>query len=502
MPIPPARKPLRQQVYERLRDAIARGALKPGTRLPPSREHAQVLGVSRNTVLWAVERLQFEGYLGARVGDGTYVSEQATGFSAAGGTLSAVAPPCDADLSSRGRRIARTEVTWGPRPQEATAFRIGVPALEVFPFALWERLARQTLPGTRLATAAYQHPAGHVPLRRAIAEFLAVSRGIACKPEQVMVTTGSQQAIDLVCRLLLDDGDEVLVEDPGYLGIRANLVAQGASVRGVPVDDEGLDVAAARQHVQARLAIVTPTHQFPTGVTMSLGRRLALIEWAARRRGWIVEDDYDGEFQYGELGMPALCSIDRTGRVLYAGTFSKILHPGLRLGYLVLPDGLVDAFARAKAIVDRHSPGATQDVLARFIGEGHMIKHLRAMRELYRERQAVLIEALRQATGGAVALAPSSAGMHLCLEMGPAFDDVAVTRRARSAGIELAPLSLLALQARRRGWAIGYSGFDGPALRSAARKVGGLLAAAVAADRAPPPIRGRRAGKALAEDRR
>jgi GntR family transcriptional regulator/MocR family aminotransferase len=498
----PRSKPLRQQVYERLREAIAHGALKPGTRLPPSREHAQVLGVSRNTVLWAVERLQFEGYLGARVGDGTYVSEQATGFSAGAGKRAGNVPPGDADLSQRGRRIARTEVSWGPRAMEATAFRIGVPALEAYPFALWERLARQTPAHMRLETASYQHPAGHVPLRKAIAEFLAVSRGISCTAEQVMVTTGSQQAIDLVCRLLLDEGDEVLVEDPGYLGIRANLVAQGAVVRGVPVDGEGLAVAQALQHARARLTIVTPTHQFPTGVTMSLGRRLALIEWAAQRRGWIVEDDYDGEFQYGELGMPALCSIDRTGRVLYAGTFSKILHPGLRLGYLVLPQGLVDAFARAKAVVDRHSPGAPQDVLARFISEGHMIKHLRAMRELYRARQAVLIDALRRATGGAVVLPPSSAGMHLCLETGPDFDDVALTRQARAAGVELAPLSLMAMHARRRGWAIGYSGFDEPTLRAAARKVGRLLAAAVEAGSPHHRVRAGRSGKALAEGER
>jgi GntR family transcriptional regulator/MocR family aminotransferase len=480
MPATPATtKALRQQVYERLRDAIAGGSLKPGTRLPPSREHAEILGVSRNTVLWAVERLQFEGYLAARVGDGTYVSEQTAGFRSGVSARRAPAPPGEADLSRRGRRIARTEVTWGPRAPETTPFRIGTPALEAFPFALWERLQRQTSPRTRLATSAYQHPAGHVPLREAIAEFLAVSRGIACTPEQILVTTGSQQAIDLVCRLLLDDGDEVLVEDPGYLGIRGNLVAHGAAVRGVPVDAEGLDVDAAARHAEARLAIVTPTHQFPLGVTMSLQRRLALIDWAARRRGWIVEDDYDGEFQYGEIGMPALCSIDRTGRVLYAGTFSKILHPGIRLGYLVLPDGLVDAFARGKAVIDRHSPGSTQDVLARFIGEGHMIKHLRAMRALYLARQQALIDAMRRASGGAVVLAPSSAGMHLCLEVASGVDDVAVTREARSRGIELAPLSLLAMQSRRRGWAIGYSGFDEAQIEAAAGKVAVLLSAAL-----------------------
>ena len=468
--------PLRQRVYEQLRDAIVLGTLKPGTRLPPSREHARLLGVSRNTVLWAVQRLQFEGYLNARVGDGTYVSQQARGFAAARPARRAPQPPCEADLSRRGRRVAQSEVTWGPRPQQASAFRIGAPALEAFPFATWERLARQTPKPVRLAAANYQPAAGHPPLRAAIAGFLAVSRGIACTPEQVLVTSGSQQAIDLIGRLLLDEGDEVLVEDPGYLGIRANLVAQGALVRGVPVDAEGMVLGpAARRHPKARLAIVTPTHQFPLGVTMSLARRLELIDWARTQRGWVVEDDYDGEFQYTERGVPALSSIDRSGRVLYVGTFSKILHPGMRLGYLVLPPALVDAFHRAKAIVDRHSAGESQDVLARFITEGHLVKHLRRMRELYRERQQVLIDALADASGGALQLAPSSTGMHLALEAAPGVTDLDLTRRARSVGVEIAPLSVFCLQSARQGWLFGYAGFDAATLRAAAHKVARIL---------------------------
>jgi GntR family transcriptional regulator/MocR family aminotransferase len=464
---------LRQQVYERLRESIVSGALKPGARLPPSREHAEVLGVSRNTVVWAVQRLRFEGYVASRVGDGTYVSNQAQGFSAAGRSARVGRPPGESDLSRRGRLLAGTHVTWGPRPQEACAFRMGAPAIEAFPFATWDRLTRQTSDRTQRALAGYLDAAGHPPLRAAIAEFLAVSRGIHCNAEQVIVTSGSQQAIDLVCRLLLDDGDEVLVEDPGYLGLRANVVAQGARAFGVAVDGEGLDIAqAARAHPKARLVIATPTHQYPLGVTMSLARRVQLIAWAQKQRAWVIEDDYDGEFQYAGRSMPALCSIDRSGRVLYVGTFSKILHPGLRLGYIVLPAALADPFRRAKAVADRHSPAMTQDILARFISEGHMVRHLRAMRELYHERQRALVDALATATDGRLVLAPSATGMHLVHEVSPHVDDLDLTRRAAGVGVEVAPLSVFCLDATRRGWMFGYAGFDATTLADAARRIG------------------------------
>jgi GntR family transcriptional regulator/MocR family aminotransferase len=463
---------LRQQVYLRLRDAIDAGTFAPGARVPASRDQARVLGVSRNTVLWALERLHAEGYLVARVGDGTYVSERAiTSPQPRGAGVAAYQL-----LSRRGRLVAETGLRWDPSTTPPLPFRIGQPALDEFPFALWQRLERQTAPAARTLCAGYHDPAGHPPLRAAIAQWLLVSRGIRCDAAQVVITAGSQQALDLIARLLLDVGDEVLVEDPGYPGIRANLIAHGALARPVPVDAEGLCIAqGAARWPQARLAVVTPTHQFPLGVRMSLARRAALIEWARAARGWIVEDDYDGEFQYGAQRIPALCSMAHDARVLYVGTFSKSLGAGLRQGFVVLPDALVDAFARARALSDRHSPGAMQDVLARFIVDGHLLRHLRRMRELYRARQAALIHHLARASHGALTLAPSLQGMHLAFEAAARVDDTALAHRAAEAGVQLAPLSRYCIEAKRRGWLFGYAGYDEAALARASRAVARCL---------------------------
>ncbi|MBX3621123.1 MAG: PLP-dependent aminotransferase family protein [Rhizobacter sp.] len=470
--------PLRQQVYRQLRDAIEQGTFAPGSKLPPSRDHAQALGVARNTVLWALERLRAEGYVVARVGDGSYVAPDLAGLrapAARSGRPAALLPA--SGLSQRGRLIADTALRWRPPFSAVTAYRIGTPAVDAFPFALWSRLMRQVPHGLQQGMAQYGPPAGHLPLREAIAQWLLVSRGIRCEAQQVVVTSGSQQAIDLVARLLLDAGDEVLVEDPGYLGIRACLVSHGVVARPVEVDAQGLAIDAGEaQWPQARMAVVTPTHQFPLGVHMGLPRRLELLAWARRHRAWIVEDDYDGEFQYGAHRIPALCSLPGSERVLYVGTFSKTLHPGLRLGFIVLPHGLVDAFASARALTDRHSPGATQEVLARFITEGHLLRHLRRMRELYQQRQAVMIETLRKASGGRLQLAAAEHGMHLAYEVGPRHDDSTLSRRAGEAGVYLAPLSLYCVQARRRGWLFGYAGFDEARLRQAARALAPWLA--------------------------
>jgi GntR family transcriptional regulator / MocR family aminotransferase len=460
---------LRQQVYLRLREAIEAGTFAPGARLPASREHARVLGVARNTVLWAAERLQAEGYLVARVGDGTYVAERSAPVRGkAGGGVTA-----QQLLSQRGRLIAETGLRWDPPNLPPLPFRTGQPALDTFPFALWQRLERQTPAAQRVACAGYHDPAGHPPLRAAIAQWLLVSRGIRCDAAQVLITAGSQQALDLIARLLLDVGDEVLVEDPGYPGIRASLLGHGALVRPVPVDDEGLCIAhGAARWPRARLAVVTPTHQFPLGVRLSLARRSALLDWARVQRAWIVEDDYDGEFQYGAQRIPALCSMAHDARVLYVGSFSKSLGAGLRLGFVVLPEVLVEPFTRARAMSDRHSPGAAQDVLARFIADGHLLRHLRRMRELYRARQASMIHSLARATHGAITLVPSLQGMHLAFETDGRTRDTALAERAAQAGVQLAPISRYCIEAKRNGWLFGYAGYSEAALGTAARALG------------------------------
>ncbi|MDQ3863770.1 MAG: PLP-dependent aminotransferase family protein, partial [Actinomycetota bacterium] len=413
--------PLYRQLYDELREAILGGRLGPGSRLPSTRDLAAELGVSRNTVMNAFLQLLAEGYLEGRVGSGTYVSRSLPDDllrprrGAADGTPRMLASTrTNRGVSKRGELLAATPATVTVRRGRPRAFRSGVPALDVFPTETWARLAARCWRAAPSYLLGYGDPVGYRPLREAIAEYIGAVRAVRCSWEQVIVVSGSQQALDVCARVLLDPNDVAWVEDPCYPAARSTLVGSGARPVPVPVDGEGIDVAAgAARATDARLAYVTPSHQYPLGVTMSLRRRLTLLAWANRSGAWVLEDDYDSEYRYSGRPLSSLQGLDEGGRVLYLGTFSKVLCPALRLGYLVVPPNLVDAVVAARALVDRHSPLMEQAVLAEFMAEGHLARHVRRMRLLYAERRDALVEAIKRELAGLIEVGPAEAGLHL-----------------------------------------------------------------------------------------
>ena len=415
--------PLHQQLASRLRAAIAAGTLAPGARLPSARNLAGQLGVARGTVDAAYAMLAGEGTLLPRGPAGTIVS-----------------PALAARPALPSQRLIPLAARRAP-PNVVLPFRMGLPALDAFPRKLWSGLTVRAARRLGAGDLGYPDVAGDAALRTAVAAYLGVARGISCSADQVLITGGFQGALALVLNVLLRVGDPVWVEDPGYLMARQALEAAGARLVPVRVDAEGLRVAAAVQAApRARLAVLTPTHQCPLGVALSLPRRLALLAWAAEAGAWVLEDDYDSEFRYAGHPLPALKSLDRGGRVLYAGTFSKVLFPGLRLGYLVVPDELAGAFARAARLQHSGLPALEQRVTAAFMAEGHFARHIRRMRGLYAARRTALAAALRGAFGERVALELAAGGMHLLARFPEAEDDVTLARRAAEAG--LAPTAL------------------------------------------------------------
>jgi GntR family transcriptional regulator / MocR family aminotransferase len=481
--------PLYRQLYGGLREGILAGTLPAGSRLPSVR----ALKVSRNTVEGALAQLSAEGYLEARVGSGTYVSgalpdealRAGSARDAARGRVSPAGggPGGRAGLSRRGARLVGTPVSASGRRRASAPrpFRPAVPAMEGFPLKVWRRLAGEFWRRPPRGSLGYGEPAGYRPLRMAIAEHLRAYRAVRCSWEQVIVVSGSQQALDLSARLLLDEGDEAWIEDPCYLGARAALSANGARLVPVPVDDEGLDVACGeRASPHARLACVTPSHQYPTGATMSLPRRLALLGWASRSGAWVLEDDYDGEFRYSGRPLSSLQGLDDEGRVIYVGTFSKVLSPALRIGYLVVPPGLVDAFEDARALADRHPPVPEQAVLAEFVAEGHFARHLRRMRRLYAERQRALVDAVEGELDGLLKIRLSGAGLHLVGRLPDGDDDAGVSGRLAAGGVEAPPLSVHRLSASGTpGLVLGYAAFDEAAIRQGVGRLAGALPKAV-----------------------
>ncbi len=483
--------PLFRQLYDSLRASILRGHLPRGTRLPSTRALAADLAIARNTVASAYDQLVAEGYLEGQVGSGTYVARTLPDDAiAVGAEVEARREPCSGrQLSRRGDLLAATPVAASQTSAMPRPFRAGLPAFDAFPFQLWARLMTRHWRRPSRELLGYGAPAGYRPLREAIAAQLAATRGVRCDAEQVLIVAGSQQALDLASRVLLDEGDVVWIEDPGYLGARGALVAAGARVVGVPVDAEGIDVAWGTAHAPTpRLVYVSPSYQYPLGVTMSLARRLALLDWASRADAWVLEDDCDSEYRYTGRPLAALQGLDRDGRVIYLGTFSKVLLPSLRLGYLVVPPDRVDAFAAARALVDRHSPLVEQAVLADFIHDGHFAHHVRRTRLLYAERQATLVEAASRELSGLLDVRPADAGLHLIGWLPEGVDDVAAASLADARDVETIPLSRYYLQpAPRGGLVLGYAALNEEQIRDGVSRLAQALQRTPGVRKLAPP---------------
>jgi GntR family transcriptional regulator/MocR family aminotransferase len=421
-----SRTPFYRQLYERIAQSIAEGILSPGDRLPSARSLAAQLATSRGTVDLAYGLLSSDGYVVTRGAAGTVVTFELAG-----------------SLKGRFERTHTKKQISIEGDAEVIAikpFGMGVPAFDAFPRKLWSRLtirSARSLPLHQLNAP----PAGYPPLREAIRSYLAVSRDISCSVQQLFITSGFQSAIGLITRAMLQRGDDVWMEDPGYFMARLALEEAGAKLVAVPVDGEGLDVAAGiARSPNARFAFVTPSHQMPLGVSLSSTRRLALLSWAARTGAWIIEDDYDSEFRYGSRPLPALKSLDDADRVLYFGTFSKVLFPGLRLGYLVVPESAVGRVSRICQLLYRDRPIFNQAVVADFISEGHFARHIKRMRQLYAERRSAPADALAKVFDGQISIELKAGGMHLLARFPNCRSDTGLVERANAHG--LAPFAL------------------------------------------------------------
>lgn len=435
------------QLYHGLRNVILNGVLRAGERLPATRTMAREVGVSRTTVIDAVDRLVAEGMLVSKVGSGTFVSD----------TLESQRP---SQLAKKARQVSlskprlsytirHAEQSLAPRswlPHRAKAFVTALPALDAFPMAHWSRLSARHVRGDRSTVMGYGQPKGYEPLRRAITAHLSALKGIVCDPEQVFITAGAQQAFSLVGRTLVNTGDRVWMENPGASGARNALLSEGAELVPVEVDEEGLVVRDGIEKApHFRLAFVTPTHQQPLGHVMSLSRRFELLQAVEDAQALIIEDDYDGEFFFGNAPQPALKSIDSSERVIYVGTFSKSLFPSLRLGFAVVPERMVDTFDKVFMSWVSGPPTATQAIVADFMDEGHFATHLRMMRRMYKARYEALIDAAR-CLKGAIDVKETSGGFHTPAFLAPGIDEAAIVSQAAERGITLAPLSRYCLE--------------------------------------------------------
>jgi len=487
------RQGLSRQLYQALRLRVLDGRLASGMRLPASRDLAAALAISRNSVVRAYDQLYAEGFIEGRVGDGTYVAQLpetrlpikklstkvSTGFSTSLPTgLSTKSPDLTVVTSSKvihSGALARVEQHHLATPPSGPprAFRVGVPAFDLFPFEVWAKLNAAFWRKPDLRQLCYGDSAGDSRLRGLIAAYLRSSRGMQCSAEQIVITSGAQQGISLCAQLLVEPGDGVAVENPGYRAAGHAFAIAGARLHGVAVDNEGIDCAALAGLNNCRLAYVTPSHQYPTGVIMSLARRLELLAWAERTQGWIVEDDYDSEYRYSGAPLAPLAALDRQGRVLYVGTFGKVAFPALRLGYLVLPVGLVEAFAQRRAVDVRHSEVSTQAVMAEFMAAGHFQRHVRRMRRAALSRLNTLLAGWPVDIPGVGKLPNVAAGLHLTVPVESLARERELIEKAASVDVEINGLSSYWLPEshvpvdQRAGLVLGFAAVPETAIEAA-----------------------------------
>jgi GntR family transcriptional regulator / MocR family aminotransferase len=472
--------PLYRQIYESVRRAILSGEFFPGKPLPASRFLAEQLGVSRTTVVNAYDQLLAEGYLESRTGAGTFVASQlpedilhAPNFKSQKKANRDL--PRQPKLSDYGNKLAKNtyNVLRNQRPPELLPFQHGLPALDKFPIEIWSKLTVNRQKYSSLKLFSYGEMAGFRPLREAIATHLKSARGVNCTPDQIIITNGTQQAIDLIGRILLNTNDQVWMEEPCYLGARDIFSSMGADISYVDIDNEGFNVhQIPAQNQTARLVYITPSHQFPLGVTMSLARRLNLLEWASKNNAWVIEDDYNSEYRYAGRPLASLQGLDRDGRVIYIGTFSKTIFPALRLGCLVVPRDLIEIFTAARALTDLHSPIIEQAVLADFISEGHFSRHIRRMRTLYEKRQAVLVEEVRKNLKEFIKIEKAESGMHIIGWLPENICAKTVAKKAAEFNLNITPVLIHYNKTfSPNGLMFGYAAFNENQIKKGVRQL-------------------------------
>ena len=463
--------PLSRQLAAALREALSEGRIDAGARLPSTRALAAELGLARSTVVGVFEQLAAEGYIAGRPGSGYFAAALA-----APGPASRAAPLAPRPLSRYGERLR----DYGRlAPPQGRPFELGRADIDNSLIATWKRLAARVLSGRSSIAWNYGDPQGEPALRRTIADYLAAARGVRCRPEQIVLTSGTQQGLSLVAQVLINPGDAVWVEDPCYRAIVDILEAAEAKIVPVPVDKHGLDVAAGarRQGPTPRFAYTTPSRQYPLGMAMPLARRAMLLDWAAQHAVWIVEDDYESEFQAPGQMLPSLQGLDRAGRVIYLGTFSKLVFPSLRLGYAVLPEDLMAPFAAARHLADRQSSGLIQAIMTEFMLDGHFARHLKRMRACYAERQHFLIDQLTRRLDGMIEIDRVESGMYLTAWLPWDWSDRATAAALAAAGVSTVPLSSATLETPRRpGLVLGYTGHSEAAIVRSVETMATVLA--------------------------